>query len=172
MTGMTQAESPEWMPACSMCSMIAPTTEVSPSEMQSTSTSVASVEEAVHEHRALGRGDDGLAHVAGEFGVAVDDHHGAAAEDEGRADEHRVADALGDDEGFLLVGGGAGFGLLEVELVEQGGEELAVLGQFDGLRRGADDGDAVAFEIGREVQRRLAAELDDDAVRLVPGRRC
>ena len=39
--GITQAESPEWMPACSMCSMIAPTTDVSPSLMQSTSTSVA-----------------------------------------------------------------------------------------------------------------------------------
>ena len=30
---MTQAESPEWMPACSMCSMMAPMTLVSPSEM-------------------------------------------------------------------------------------------------------------------------------------------
>ena len=39
--GMTQAESPEWIPACSMCCMMAPTTETSPSEMQSTSTSTA-----------------------------------------------------------------------------------------------------------------------------------
>ena len=88
----------------------------------------------------------------------------AAAEHEGRADEHRVADAVGDDEGFGFVGGGAGFGLLEVELVEQGGEELAVFGLFDGFRRGADDRDAVAFEVGGEVERGLAAELDDDAV--------
>ena len=40
--GITHALSPEWMPACSMCSMIAPSTTVSPSERQSTSTSVAS----------------------------------------------------------------------------------------------------------------------------------
>ena len=40
--GMTQAESPEWMPASSMCSMIPPTTTVSPSARQSTSTSIAS----------------------------------------------------------------------------------------------------------------------------------
>ena len=39
--GITQAESPEWMPASSMCSMMAPRTAVSPSQMQSTSTSVA-----------------------------------------------------------------------------------------------------------------------------------
>ena len=123
------------------------------------------VEEAVDQHRALGRGGDGLVHVAGEFGVAVNDHHRAAAEHEGGAHEHRVADAVSDGERFVLVGGGAGFGLLEVELVEQRGEELAVFGEFDGLRRGADDRHAVAFEVGCEVERRLAAELDDDAVR-------
>ncbi len=39
--GMTHAESPEWIPACSMCCMMAPTTAVSPSAMQSTSTSTA-----------------------------------------------------------------------------------------------------------------------------------
>jgi hypothetical protein len=32
--------------------------------------------------------------------------------------------------------------------------------------RGADDGDAVGLESGGEVERRLAAELDDDAVGL------
>ena len=121
------------------------------------------VEEAVDEHRALGRGDDGLAHVAGELGVAIDDHHAAAAEHEGRADEHRIADAVGDDDGFRFVGGGAGFGLFEIQLVEQGGEKFPVFGLFDGFRRGADDRDAVAFEVGGEVERGLAAELDDDA---------
>ena len=40
--GIMQAESPEWIPASSTCSMIAPITLVSPSEMQSTSSSVAS----------------------------------------------------------------------------------------------------------------------------------
>ena len=40
--GSTQAESPEWMPASSICSMIPPIMVVSPSEMASTSTSMAS----------------------------------------------------------------------------------------------------------------------------------
>ena len=89
------------------------------------------VEESIHQDRALGRGGDGLAHVAGKLGVVVDDHHRAAAEHEGRADEHRVADAVGDGDGLVLVGGGAGLGLVEVEFVQQRGEELAVLGEFD-----------------------------------------
>ena len=121
------------------------------------------VEEAVDKHRALGRCGDCLAHVAGEFVVRINDHHCAAAEHEGGADEHRIADAVGDGESLGLVGGGTGVGLLELELVEQGGEKFAVLGEFDRLRRSADDWHAVAFEIGGEVQRRLAAKLHDHA---------
>ena len=39
--GRLQAESPECTPACSMCSMTPPMKTVSPSDRQSTSTSVA-----------------------------------------------------------------------------------------------------------------------------------
>jgi hypothetical protein len=45
-------------------------------------------------------------------------------------------------------------------------EKLAVLGALDRFDRGADDGDAVGLESGGEVERGLAAELDDDAVGL------
>ena len=41
--GVTAAASPEWQPAASMCSSIAPTTVISPSETQSTSSSMACV---------------------------------------------------------------------------------------------------------------------------------
>jgi hypothetical protein len=40
--GIEHALSPEWTPACSMCSMIPPITTRSPSQIASTSTSVAS----------------------------------------------------------------------------------------------------------------------------------
>ena len=40
--GSTQAESPEWMPASSMCCMTPPMTQRVPSEMASTSASNAS----------------------------------------------------------------------------------------------------------------------------------
>ena len=39
---MAQAESPEWMPASSMCSITPPTIVRAPSQTASTSTSVAS----------------------------------------------------------------------------------------------------------------------------------
>ena len=123
-------------------------------------------QEAVDQHRAVGRHIDGLAHVLPQLAFLVNDHHRAAAEHEGRADQHRVADAFGDHRGFVFRHGGAGLGLLEADLVEQGGEVLAVLGQLDAFRRGADDRDAVALEVGGEVERGLATELDDHAVRL------
>ena len=41
--GVTAAASPEWQPAASMCSRIAPTTVSSPSDTQSTSSSIACV---------------------------------------------------------------------------------------------------------------------------------
>ena len=109
----------------------------------------------------------GGAHVVGEFGFVVDDLHGAATEDEAGADEAGEADALGDDKGFFEVGGGAAGGLVEAEFVEQGCEEFAVFGEFDVLGRGADDADAVFFEAFGEIERGLAAELDDDAEHLV-----
>jgi hypothetical protein len=62
-----------------------------------------------------------------------------------------------------LVGGQAVGRLRNVQLVEHRGEELAVLGDLDALRRGADDVDAVFLQAEREVQRRLAAELRDGA---------
>jgi hypothetical protein len=98
-------------------------------------------EEAVHEHGAVGRGLDGVLHVVGEFGVAIDDLHGAATEHEAG-----VADLRGDGQGLLQRGGGAAGGLVQTEIVEQLGEHLAVFGELDVLRRGADDADAVFFE--------------------------
>jgi ATP-dependent helicase YprA (DUF1998 family) len=53
--------------------------------------------------------------------------------------------------------------MLEVEVVEQHLEALAVLGQVDGVGAGSKNGHArIAQSIG-QLQRRLAAELHDDA---------
>ncbi len=123
-------------------------------------------EEAVDEDGALGGGVDGFVHVAAEFVVGVDDHHGAASEDEGRPNNHGIPNAVGDGDGFVFADGGAGFGLFEAEFVEKGGEEFAVFGEFDGLGGGSHDGDAGVFEAGGEVEGSLAAELNDDAVGL------
>ena len=53
--------------------------------------------------------------------------------------------------------------MLELQLVEQGGEKLAVFGELDRLRRCADDWHAVAFEIRGEVERCLTPKLHDHA---------
>ena len=161
--GMTQALSPLWMPACSMCSMIAPITTVSPSAMQSTSTSVASSRKRSTSTGRSGLGLDGVAHVTAQFVFAVDDLHGAAAEDERRPHQHGIADLAWRPRrprsSSVAVPLG---GLVEAELVEHRGEMLAVLGASRCFA-------AVPMmwtpwlEAGGEVQRGLAAELDDDA---------
>ena len=64
-------------------------------------------------------------------------------------------------------------GLLEPEPIDQRLEPVAVLGQVDGLGRGAQDRHAGRLERMRELERRLAAELHDHAaqpaVRLLHG---
>ncbi len=63
--------------------------------------------------------------------------------------------------------GGAGdavLGLFEAEALEELLEPLAVLGEIDGIRRGAEDRDARVVQRARDLERGLAAELDDDAV--------
>ena len=47
--------------------------------------------------------------------------------------------------------------------LQQLGEAVAILGEIDGIGRGAEDRHAGAFERVGEIERRLAAELDDDA---------
>ena len=56
------------------------------------------------------------------------------------------------------------FGCLQMQLVEQPLEAVAVLGEIDGVGRGAEDRHARLLERAGELQRRLAAELHDDAV--------
>src|SRR5260370_39450988 len=60
----------------------------------------------------------------------------------------------------LVDGQGVG-ALRDIELAQERGEEFAVFGDFDALRRGADDVDAVLLQTQRQIQRGLAAELGD-----------
>ncbi len=96
--------------------------------------------------------------------LVLADFHAAAAEDVRGADEDGVADAGGLADGFVEGARDAGGGALEVQVVEDFVEAVAVLGAVDGIDGGADDGSAGGEEALGEVERRLAAELDDDAV--------
>ncbi len=57
--------------------------------------------------------------------------------------------------------------MLQVQLVQQSGEEFAVLRLLNRFWRGADDWHTMALEICGEVERGLPAELDDDTVGLL-----
>ena len=58
------------------------------------------------------------------------------------------------------------FGCVEVELLQELLEAVAVFGKIDHVGRGAEDRDAGLLQRVGELQRRLAAELDDDADQL------
>src|SRR3546814_17011795 len=58
--------------------------------------------------------------------------------------------------------------LPEPQLVDQHGEPLPVLGEVNGVGRRAEDRNARLRQRGGQLQRRLPAELDDDADQLAP----
>ena len=77
--------------------------------------------------------------VAVELGDVVHDLHGAAAEHVGRPDHDRIADVGGDGARLARALGDAADGLAQAEPVEQLLEAVAVLGEVDGVGRGAED---------------------------------
>lgn len=121
------------------------------------------VEKAVDEDRVLGAGDGRPGDVLREGRVVVDDLHAAPTRDVGRTHEHGVADLAGDLDGLLGAEGGAVLGGVEARLVEHPTEVAPVLGEVDGLGRGADDRHPGCLERSGEAERGLPAELDDDA---------
>ncbi len=128
---------------------------------------VGVLQEPVDEDRVLGRGQHGLAHVALEVGLVVGDGHGPAAQHVAGSHQHRIADARGHGLGLVQRGGGPALRLRDVQRGEQGAEALAVFGEVHRVRRGAQDLHARAEERKGQAQRRLPAELDDHAFRLL-----
>jgi len=126
-------------------------------------------EELVDEHGFVRHYVERLAHDGLEFVLAVDDEHAAAAEHEGRAEEDGEADLLRGLERVGLVHRCAIRGRLQAGGVENGGELFPVFGELDALGRSADYVHAVGLQGGGEIERGLAAELDDDAVAAFPG---
>ena len=103
--GKAQAESPEWMPASSMCS-IAAEKQFLPVVHQSVHIDLDRVvEELVDQHRVFGTGLGGALDVGGQHGLVVHDLHAASAQHVGRAYQHRVADLGGDGLGLGDAGG-------------------------------------------------------------------
>ena len=101
---------------------------------------------------------------SGELRAVVDDFHRTSAEHIGRPDQNRVADRLGDR---TRRGGACCYSALwlaQPERFDQFLEPVAVFGKIDRVVRCAQDRYAGTLQRFGELQRRLAAELDDDAV--------
>ena len=175
--GITQAESPEWTPASSTCS-ITPPISTSPvaSRIASTSTSVASARNrSISTGRSAERPPSlprlpkpASSSIALRQVVAVvDDLHRPATEHVARPDEHREADVVGDRQRLLEVAGGATGRLRDEQFVADLVPPLPVLGGVDRVGRRA--GHQLGRDLAGQLQRGLPAERHDDAVRTLRG---
>ena len=99
----------------------------------------------------------------------VTDLHRPAAEHEARPDQQREADLFGDGEGLLGGVRGAVGRVLDLEPPQHRPEPAAVLGQVDRVDRGPEQRHPRLFQRPRQLQRGLAAELDDHPLRALLG---
>ena len=124
-------------------------------------------EEAVEQHRGVVGNLDRLAHVALEVGLLVDDLHRPPAQHVGGAHHQGIADLLGQQHRLSGGTGGAVVGLAQPQRLQQPLEAFAVLGGVDLVGGGADDRHPGGLERQGQLERGLAAELDDDSLRLL-----
>ena len=122
------------------------------------------LQEAVQIHRVVGADACSLGHVIAQMLGIVGDHHAAAAQHVARTHQQRVANVRGHGLGLLKRGGLARRRIHDAQLVEQGGEALAVLGKVDGIGLGAHNVHAALLEHTRQLKRGLAAKRHHDAV--------
>ena len=98
----------------------------------------------------------------------VGDDHGASTEHIAGANQHRQTDFTRHARGFFGNERRAVPRLWDAQFVQQAAEPAPVFREVDGFRRCADDGDSVALQFQREVQRRLPSKLHDNACGLFP----
>ena len=134
------------------------------------------LEVLVNQNRVIRLDVHRFVHVAVELVLAVDHLHGPAAQDIAGAHHHGIADAISHHPGLGLAAGQAIAGLTDVEAPQDRFELLAVLRGVDRFRRGAPDAGARGLTGGglqpvqqrnRQLQRGLAAELNDHALGLL-----
>src|SRR5262249_19586362 len=97
----------------------------------------------------------------------VADAHRPPAEDVRRPHEHGVADPLRDCDRLLPARRSAPLRAADAELAQHAAETLAVLGQVDRVEGRAENAMAGPRDRARQLERRLAAELDADPDRLL-----
>jgi hypothetical protein len=125
------------------------------------------LEEPVDQHRVLRRHPRRAGEVRAERRLIVDDLHRAPAEDVGRAHQHRVVHPGGHPHRLLNREGDAARRLADAQLAREGLEAPTVLREVDRLGRRPQDPHPLALEPPGQPERRLSAQLHDDADRLL-----
>ena len=125
------------------------------------------VEKAVEQYWRIVRDFDRLAHIALEIALLVHDLHRPPAQHIRWAHDQRITDLLCRNHCLAFRASCSVRRLAELQIVQEVLKTFAVFGHVDHVRRRADDRDPVPLQIARELERRLPAELDDHAVRLL-----
>ncbi|CCJ77186.1 hypothetical protein BN135_2250 [Cronobacter muytjensii 530] len=125
------------------------------------------VQEAVQQHwRVVGNAHRRL-EVATQVGFVVDDFHRAAAQHVRRAHHQRVADFFRFLDRLFDGRHGGVRRLFQLQAIHRLLKAFAVFGAVDSVRACADNRYACCFQRARQLQRRLAAVLHNNAFRLL-----
>ena len=109
---------------------------------------------------------DSLAHVALQVALLVHDFHRPPAQHVARPHDQRITQRRRFFQGFWLGTRGGVGRLAQFERMQQLLEPFTVFGRIDHVRRGANDRHAIGFQVQRQLQRCLAAILNNHAPRL------
>ena len=121
------------------------------------------IQKAVEQHRRIIRHLHRLAHITLKVRLPMHDFHRAPAQHIRGAHHQRITDLFRRQQRLGRAAHRAVGRLTQLEAMQQLLESLAVFGHVDGIRRGADDGHAIGFEVTRELKRRLPAKLHNHA---------
>ena len=121
----------------------------------------------INQNRAIGSESDCVANICFECFLIVNDRHRASAEHIARTHQHGVTDPLRDLTCFLDGSGHTVVRLRNTELFQQCAEAFAIFSKVDRIRRRSDHSHARVLQPHRQIQRRLATELNDDTFRLL-----
>ncbi len=120
-------------------------------------------EEAIDENGALRGHIYRGRYVARQHLFVVDDLHPTSAQHVTGPGDHRVTDLFGYSLGLLHRGCHPCLRHRDSQALHHDTEAIPILGQIDGLGRGADDGHTGLLQFPGDVEGRLSAELDYDA---------
>ena len=108
-------------------------------------------------------------HVLDDIRLVVGHDHVLTAQHIGGTHQHRQADLLGSGQSLVQIEHGTTRGAGDVAALQQLVKALAVLGFIDGIRRGAQNGQADLVHVLSQLDGGLSAKLHHAGIRLFGG---